>query len=200
METKMNVRNGVATAWASSGVRNCLAFAFLFASAALSSSVAAVSTQTARDCGVGEEQPPLKWFANFDGQDGWREYKSAKDIPTLVLSAGAAAFYWAGHDGHILVTLQEPGEDFGAYTHYCFNRSGRLTAIHFELRTVWGWGFREEGPIRHGKFVAKTWEYFEIKNDQPIKRPDEADEIPEALNPTLYLVKSKLPFAKLLPR
>ena len=179
---------------------NYFGLIFLLASAAVSSAAATVTTQTARDCGVEEEQPPVKSFANFNGEDGWREYKSAKDIPTLELGTGAAAFYWAGRDGRFLVTLQEPAEDFGAYTHFCFDRSGRLTAMHFELRTAWGWGFREEGLIKQGKLVVKTSEYFETKNDQPIKRPDMADEIPEALKPTLYLVKSKLPFANLLPK
>jgi hypothetical protein len=196
----MNVHNGVTSTWTSLGRRNWFAIVFLLASATLSSAAATVPTRTARDCGVDEAQPPLKSFANFNGEDGWHEYKGAKEIPTLELGTGAAAFYWPGQDGNFLVTLQEPGEDFHAYTHFCFNRTGQLTAIHFELRTAWGWGFREEGQIKQGKLVAKTSEYFETKNDQPIKRPDMADAIPEALTPTLYLVKSKLPFAKLLPK
>jgi hypothetical protein len=195
----MNGYKGASSLWTSCRP-NCLRLIFLLASAAMSSAAATVTTQTARDCGVGEEQQPLKSFANFNGDDGWREYKSAEDIPTLTLGTGAAAFYWPGHDGRFLVTLQEPGEDFGAYTHFCFDRSGHLTAIHFELRTAWGWGFREEGLIKQGKLVVKTSEYFETKNDQPIERPEMADEIPEALKPTLYLVKSKLPFANLLPK
>jgi hypothetical protein len=177
-----------------------LGLVFLLASTVVSSAAATVTTQTARDCGVDEEEQPLKSFANFNGEDGWREYESAKDIPTLELGNGAAAFYWPGSDRRFLVTLQEPGEDFGAYTHFCFDRSGHLTAIHFELRTAWGWGFREEGLIKKGKLVVKSSEYFGTKDDQPIKRPDKANDIPEARTPTLYLVKSKLPFAKLLPK
>ena len=196
----MNVRNGVPSIWTSSSRPNYFALVFLLASATVSSAAATVPTRIARNCGVDEEQPPLKSFANFNGEDGWRAYTGAKDIPTLELGTGAAAFYWPGRDGHFLVTLQEPHEDFGAYTHYCFNRSGHLTAIHFELRTAWGWGFREEGLIKYGRLVAKTSDFFETKNDQPIKRPDMADEIPEALKLALYLIKSKLPFANLLPK
>jgi hypothetical protein len=172
----------------------------LLASAAASSAVGTEVMRTAEQCGVDIEQPALKVFANFDGVEGWREYKNVKEIPPLSPGFGSAAFYWTGHNGNSLIQLQEPSEDFSAYTHYCFDRSGHLTRLRYELRTAWGWGFREEGLIKKGNFQVETSEFFDTKTEQPIHKPEMADEIPEALKPRLYLIKSKLPFSRLLPK
>lgn len=155
--------------------------------------------QTAERCGADIGQPALKSFANFNGTDGWREYKTVKDIPNLELGTGTAAFYWAGSKGNFLILIQEPSEDWSVYTHYCFDRSGNLTGLRYEFRTAWGWGLRKEGIVEKGNFRAETSEFFDTTTEQPMQKPGMADEIPGALNPHLYLVKSTLPFSKLLP-
>lgn len=185
--------------------KNRSTHSYLIAILLLASAIASYATdkphiRTAEQCGADIEQPPLKSFANFNETDGWREYKSAKDAPELVLGTGAAAFYWSGRNRYSLIAVQEPNEDFGAYTHYCFDPSGHLTRLRYELRTVWGWGFREEGFVKKGSFQAETSEFFDIATEQSMHKPEMAGETPEALRPHLYLTKSALPFSSLLPK
>ena len=100
----------------------------------------------------------------------------------------------------VLIRMEEPGEDFAAYTDYCFDKDGQLVALKFVLRTAWGWGFREEGPVMKGQLITQTSEFFDTSSEAPVKRPEQADDIPDALKPSLYVRKSRLPFAKLLPK
>jgi hypothetical protein len=159
-----------------------------------------VKSSTALRCGVDPEQLATRAFANSDGKHGWREYRSVKDVPELQLGFGQLARLWEGQDGKVLIRLEEPGEDFAAYTDYCFDKDGQLVALKFTLRTAWGWGFREEGAVTSGELTLQMSEFFDTKNESPVKRPEQADDIPDALKPHLYAQKSRLPFAKLLPK
>ena len=156
---------------------------------------------TARRCGIDQDLPAQRIFADSDGKHGWREYRSVKDVPEIQLDAGGAfAWLWAGRDGHVLIRIEEPGEDFSAYTDYCFSKNGQLEQLRFELWTAWGWGYREEGPIANGALAPQTLDFFSTENEEPITKPDQADDIHDALRPHLYLRKSQLPFARLLHR
>jgi len=140
-------------------------------------------------------------FANADGKRGWHEYQNLKDVPELELGLGAFAAVWAGRDGNVLITMQEPGDDFSAFTDYCFDKSGRLLQLRFELRTAWGWGYRQEGPIVKGALAARTSEYFSTETEKPIAAsPDYADNVDGAIKPHLYLQESQLPFSKLISK
>jgi len=66
--------------------------------------------------------------------------------------------------------------------------------------TAWGWGYREEGPFAAMKLKPNTSEFFSTKTEQPVSKPEEADDIPEALKPSVYPKKSLLPFFKLLSK
>jgi hypothetical protein len=99
-----------------------------------------------------------------------------------------------------LIRLEEPGEDFHAYTDYCFVKTGHLLSLRFELRTAWGWGFREEGPIVNGTLKPRTSEFFNTKDELPVTRPEQANDVPDALRLHLYARKSRLPFAQLLSK
>lgn len=162
--------------------------------------VGAVINRTAEHCGVDMNQPAQKIFADYDGKAGWREYGSVKDIPELDNGFGSAAFYWSGSNSNVLIQLQEPSEDFVGYTHYCFDRAGKLARLRYELRTAWGWGFREEGTIEKGFLRPSISEFFDTKTEQKVPRPEMADDVRAALKPHLYLLKSELPFSKLLPK
>jgi len=180
------------------------------ASTALLGLVAAVRTDgadrgsnrnaTAQRCGVDLKKPVQRFFANPDGKKGWHEYRSIREVPELANDAGDFAALWEGPDGKFLVLMEEPGEDFAAYTDYCFDRKGRLLQLRFELRTAWGWGFREEGPVLKGAVVAQVSEFFDTKTEHTIQRPEVADEVPEALNPRLFLHREQLPFSSLLSK
>jgi hypothetical protein len=160
----------------------------------------AAQSPTAQRCGADQRQPAQRIFANPDGKLGWREYRSVKDVPELENNAGEFALLWTGHNGSILISMQEPGEDFTAYTNYCFDSTGQLVQLRFQLRTACGWGYREEGSIRKGLLLAKTSEFFDTKGDAHITRPEQAANITDALKPRLYLRESQLPFFKLLSK
>jgi hypothetical protein len=150
-------------------------------------------------CGVDQKQTPQRVFANPDGKVGWQEYRTLKEIPELSNDAGEYAGLLTGRDGDSLIITEWPGEDFDAFTDYCFDKNGHLLQMRFELRTAWGWGFREEGPIVKGKISSASSEFFDTKTEKVIPKPGEnADEVLGAVKPDLYTRKSQLPFFALL--
>jgi hypothetical protein len=165
---------------------------------ATNASAQVVKSSTALRCGIDPEKSAARIFANPDGTHGWREYRNVKDVPELALGMGQFARLWTESHGMVLIRLEEPGEDFAAYTDYCFDKDGQLIALKFTLRTAWGWGYQEEGPVTSGEFTPQTSEFFDTTNEAPVKRPEQADDIPDALKPHIYTRKSRLPFAKLL--
>jgi len=177
-----------------------LASALCLFAVTISTSAGTGKSPTAQRCGVDQDRPAQRIFADPDGKLGWREYPTVKDVPELELGYGRFARLWAGRDGNVLVRMEEPGEDFAAYTDYCFDKTGRLIQLRFELRTSWGWGYREEGQIAKGVLAPQTSGFFGTKTDQPIAKPEQADDVPDALRPHLYMRKSQLPFSKLLCR
>jgi len=172
---------------------------YLFA-ATISAHASTIKSQTAQQCEVEQDRPAQRIFADSDGQHGWREYRSVKDVPELQLGFGQLARFWAGLNGKALIRLEEPGEDFNAYTDYCFGKTGHLLSLRFELRTAWGWGFREEGPVLNGTLRPRMSEFFNTKDEQPVTRPEQADDVPDALKPQVYVQMSRLPFAQLLSK
>ena len=177
----------------------CVLLLCLFTQAT-STSARVVKSSTALRCGVDPEQSAARIFAKPDGKQAWREYRNVKDVPELELGIGQFARLWTEAHGMALIRLEEPGEDFAAYTDYCFDKDGQLVALKFTLRTAWGWGFREEGAVTSGELTLRMSEFFDTKNESPVKRPEQAEDIPDALKPHLYAQKSRLPFAKLLPK
>ncbi|SRR5579871_1187285 len=153
---------------------------------------------TAERCGVHQDRPAQRIFADPDGKKGWHEYRHLTDVPALELGFGESALTWEGSDGNLLVRMEEPGEDFAAYTDYRFNKAGQLLQITFELRTAWGWCYRQEGPIAKDSLVAQRAEFFSTKTGERIAKPDQAADVTDALRPHLYLRRSQLPFSKLL--
>ena len=173
---------------------------FYLAVTSLSMSAIAGQTATAHQCGVDQKQQAQHFFADPDGGNKWKEYRSIDAIPELSNDAGIFARLWSGNDGDVLVRTEEPGEDFAAYTDYCFDSKGQLIQLKFELRTAWGWGFREEGPVARGIFKPKISEFFGTKTEMRVPKPEQAADIPEALKPRIYLRRSQLPFYKLVPK
>jgi hypothetical protein len=168
--------------------------------ATASTSASAVGSSAARLCGVDMKKAAGRIFANPDGKHGWREYRTVKDVPEVELGFGEFARVWAGNESKTFVRTEEPGEDFSSYTDYCFDKAGNLLHVRFELRTAWGWGYRNEGSIQNGVLSAGTSEFFGTENGKPIPKPDQANDVPDALNPRLYLREAQLPFWKLMSR
>jgi len=161
-----------------------------------------IESRAAPRCGVNQDQPPQRMFADPDGTQGWREFTKLADVPELGPDDGLFARLWEGTDGKVMVSIQEVGQDMAAYTDYCFDKAGHLAGIRYELRTAWGWGYREEGPVTKGALVRQTEEFFSTEDEKRIKKPDQASEVETAgwLRPHLYLQKSKLPFFKLISK
>jgi hypothetical protein len=139
-------------------------------------------------------------FAKTSNEDNWREYRNIEAVPDLSLDGAASAQFWQDQDGVLSALIVEPGEDFWIYTRSCFNRGGKLVGVAFEVRTAWGWSFREDGIIVKGQLQTVSSGFFNTENDQKTPRPDAADDIADALRPTLYFETTKLPFAALLNR
>jgi hypothetical protein len=159
----------------------------------------AAATQTAEHCGANQDEKATRFFADSDAH-GWHEYRDIKSIPEVQLNVGSTARLWPGSNGNSLLNIEEPGEDFNVYTDYCFDKTGHLLYLRYVLRTAWGWGFREEGPFSNGKLEPEIAEFFATETGKPVKKPEQADEIPDAQSPHLYLTKSQLPFYKLLSK
>jgi hypothetical protein len=163
------------------------------------SSVCAAGTQTAQRCGADQQKSPSRLFADSAGK-GWKEYENIKKVPELQLNRGAAAMLWPGAGGNTLVALEEPGEDFTAYTDYCFDKFGHLIQLRYELRTAWGWGYREEGAFTNRKLKLEISQFFSTVTELPIDKPEQAEEVPEALKPHIYTKEAHLAFFKLLSK
>jgi hypothetical protein len=158
----------------------------------------AAITQTAQKCGAKPDEPPQRVFADPDGLDDWREYKELKAVPEGNPDGSGFARLWAGSNGQEFVLVQWSNQDWAWYAEYCFDKSGQLTQLRYELRTALGWGRREEGSFANGKFAAQTSEFFSTESGQSIKRPETASDFESALEPQIYQKKSQLPFSKLL--
>jgi hypothetical protein len=154
----------------------------------------------AQRCGAHDDRPAARIFASPEEGKGWREYHDIKRIPDLQLSYGIASRVWPGPDGNIFVKLEEPSEDFSAYTAYCFDGAGHLIYLGYELRTAWGWGFREQGSFANNRLNVEKPEFFSIEIGQTIAKPEQAADVPDALKPRIFPTKAALPFFNLLSR
>lgn len=160
------------------------------------SSVFASASRTAGDCRGNLDQTPQKILADHEGSGSWHQYGKATDIPPLY--NGSAAFVWPGAGGKLFLALQDWSEGSHSYTDYCSDPSGKLWRLRHELRTVWGWRVRTEGSTIDRKLRAESSKFFETGKDQMIPRAEMADDMPDALRPTLYFSKTRLPFYKFL--
>jgi hypothetical protein len=177
-----------------------LASVLLLNCAVFAVSVLAAQGPDPETCGISRSQPAERILANPDRKHPWREYRTIKEVPELENDFGEFVQLWTSHDGNVLIRVEAPGEDFASYTDYCFDSKGQLIQLRFQLRTAWGWGYRVEGPILNGKLAPKKSEFFSTKTEMPITKPQQADDIPDALKPIIYLRQAQLPFFKLLPK
>jgi hypothetical protein len=153
---------------------------------------------TAKQCGVYPDKPAEFAFAKVNEKHSWREYRSIENVPVLDLDGGISAELWDGPSGSFIVRIVEPGEDFWTYTEYCFNKSGKLDYLGFELRTAWNWAFQLDGSVENGALHNNFEGFFSTRTKKPVRRPESANDVRDALKPTLYLQAKQLPFSKLL--
>jgi hypothetical protein len=170
-----------------------LASAIFFVLAATNAGAA-----TAPQCGVNVHVPAQRVFAKVNDSAVWREYRGIEGVPALDLNGGISAQLWTGTGGTSFVRVVEPAEDFWIYTEYCFAKGGQLRRVGFELRTAWGWAYRLESPVENGTIHDASSGFFSTQTEKSITKPEQADDVSQALKPTLYPQASQLPFSKLL--
>ncbi len=150
------------------------------------------------ECGVAQKRPAQRVFVDLGDKHGWREYRSLKDLPELQPDASILAQLWTVSNHERFIRIETQGQDFAIYTGYCFDGAGRLVQINFEVRTAWGWGFRQEGSIENGRLSSHFSEYFATATAARISKPEQANDVADVLSPHLYLRESQLPFAEFL--
>ena len=149
-------------------------------------------------CGGDTRLAAQRVFATARDSDAWREYRNIAEATSSETESGASAELWRGTKGTLMARTVEPGEDFWTYTSYCFGGNGQLRSVAFEVRTAWGWSYRQAGAVRGGLLRASTSGFFDTRTGKSISRPAAADDVPDALKPKLYVWAKQLPFAKLL--
>jgi hypothetical protein len=139
-------------------------------------------------------------FAKVDDQAPWREYKRLEEVPDLANGFGSSAEMWIGPGNLTFIRMVEPGEDFDAYTDYCFSSRGKLLQVGYELRTAWGWAFSMGGPVEDGSIRAHAKGFVNTSTGKPIAKPESSDDVRQVLKPTLYMDTKQLPFSNLLSK
>ena len=147
----------------------------------------------AQVCGIDTARASDGVFAK-DKQ--WQKYTSLKDVPEA--SQEELAQVWRGEQGSF-VQIAATTSGFARYYEYCFDRSGKLARLNYEVRSPYGWGFARTNVMKDGDLTPITQRFFGLKSNRTIpKPPDEARDNQWALYPKVYKSFDKLPFAKMI--
>ena len=130
-------------------------------------------------------------FSNNSGH--WREYQAEKEVP-------------ADHDsderiqafGAETLVYSYAGEDWTSTTTSCYDATGKLESLNFEVRTAWGWGYREQRALEHGTLIVVAKSYFSTEKGEQIPHPKDADDVPDARRPQIYAKISDAPIYNFL--
>jgi len=145
--------------------------------------------------------PAQRVFAHVDAHHAWTEFKDIASVPKLAEGEGVSAQVWFEPNHSVLVETISPSKDSEAITKSCYSKAGYLDSIEFDLRTDWGWFYKAEGPFVMNRFHRSTEQFFNSKTDQPlVVSPQQVDDFPKLLIPTLYKQFKFLPFADLLAK
>ena len=153
----------------------------------------------ASPCEMNPGGPAQRVFAQVDSSHPWAEFESIAAVPKLVTGEGDSAEVWIEPNRSMVVKTVTPGKNIVAYTTSCYSKAGYLDSIEFELRTDWGWYYKAEGPYVMSRFHRSSEQFYDSKSNQPlVVRPQQPDDFPQILIPTLYKRSKWLPFAELL--
>ena len=149
-------------------------------------------TRFIASCGSGQGQERI--FANPGGKS-WREYSSLKKVPRLSSEIGESAFAVKISSRFNSVRWMYGGEDDSVIEESCFSKTGELRSLHYEMRTAWGWGYEEQKVLNaSGATVQRKKRFFDTGSNRTIARPQQADDVPDFLEPTIYSSFDSLPF------
>lgn len=82
------------------------AFIFCLLATAVGNRAATIKDSIAPECGVDEDQPAQRTFADPEGKNAWREYRRLKDVPDIQ-SFGHFAQLWSGTGGKIFARMNQ---------------------------------------------------------------------------------------------
>jgi|SRR5580658_9322363 hypothetical protein len=158
-------------------------------------------TLHAATCDMTPAGPAQRVFAQAGTHDAWAEFKSIDDAPKLTAGEGISAQVWMEPGGMMLVRVMAPAQKYTNTTDYCYSKPGYLDRMSFRLDTEWGWYYVAEGPIVVNRFHRTTEQFFNSASNRPIVvRPEQPDDFPAMMIPTIYLKAKFLPFADLLAK
>lgn len=135
-------------------------------------------------------------FANPGGKM-WNEYATVKHIPMMDGDHGEmTVIVKASSSGRHFVRTNEYHAGNARFQANCYDRSGSLVAFHYEMRTGWGWGYEDKRTFGAGnKLLHQSTRYFDLTNNQEIKRPEEAKDVSDFTKPAVYNTFASLPIA-----
>jgi hypothetical protein len=149
----------------------------------------------AQTCGVTPVITSARLFSDNE-KNRWKEYLTPKLVPENT-EWSETAYVWGKVAFPVVIDVEGLGEDFGDSTYYCFNASGKLSALEHEFRTAWGWGFAERREFdSDGRETSKS-HFFSMKDRKEIPRPQAAGEVSEAMTVKVYKNLSDVPFSRL---
>ena len=135
-------------------------------------------------------------FANPGGK-AWNEYPTAKQVPRFEGITGEMTIAVKNSSsGRRFVRMVEYGEGNARYQANCYDSGGKLVSFRYEMRTSWGWGYEDKRSFGSAnKVLNQSIRFFDLTNNQEIKRPTEANDVPEFTKPSVYNNFDSLPIA-----
>jgi hypothetical protein len=191
---RMNPKNGL-----SGFFLGILAFSSLAPPRAGASGVAkseAAKKSLAEQCAPDLASAAERVFANPGGKT-WNEYATVKKVPRLDGDKGEMTFtVKTSASGRRFVRSIDYHEDSAHFHANCYDSGGKLISLHYEMRTAWGWGYEDKRSFGPGnKLLHQSTRYIDLTNNQEIKRPAEANEVPDFTKPSIYNNFDSLPIA-----
>jgi hypothetical protein len=152
----------------------------------------------ARQCAPDLDSAAERIFANPDGKS-WSEYRRVKQVPPLDGNDGEKMIaIKSSSTGRHFVRFVEYGEDSATYQADCYDQDGALSTMQYDLRTAWGWGYEDVRTFARGKVLHRSTRFFNIRTNQDIERPAQADDVPDFLKPKIYKKFGAIPIAGVL--
>ncbi len=155
-----------------------------------------VKKSLAEQCAPDLGRTTERIFANPGGRT-WQEYTTVTQVAGLGSTNGELMIaFKTSSSGRRFVRTVEFGEDNVRYQANCYDRDGRLAWLHYEMRTAWGWGYEDKRTFGSGtKMSNSSTRFFDLKNNQEIKRPAQAGDVPDFTKPSVYKNFDTLPIA-----
>lgn len=139
-------------------------------------------------------------FGKVNDQGNWNEYRSFDQLPKLEPESGMYALYWNPTKKSHSVYIVQLQQSFYIQTRYCFDNTGKLEGVNYEIGSHLGWGHRQEGQVVNGGFDPTKAEFYRTMDGKSIGKPFGPGAVPHELKPTLYMSMNDLPFASFLLR